>query len=531
VFPGELAFSGGLRPRFRLVWVSISAGFVALGCGAKDIGESPWRGTGLSMIPALSELPVGAECNTDAECHVADKCSPRACVAGACVLDQAPNCNDADPCTADGCDPQTGACTFEVLTEDRDGDGQRALLVTVKPGEIPASCFTDCDDSRVEVGPFASEICDGIDNNCDGVVDEGFNYLTSTRTPVLVSTNSRRADFGGIAFDGTHYVVSLAEALENNQTELVALDATGELIYNEPVARTNSDSYPGGVHYVNGALAMAWDDRRDDDFEIYFNRFDRSGQKLGPDLRVSNAPGFSLGANLLALDTGYVVTWGDRRAGDQDFRIYGQRVSLDSTLETPENVNLTPDISKSESPSVARGATDLGLVFNSEQGDLQIYFRTVSQNLDTLGPLTFVATGVGPSITYIKGAYYVFWHQYGVTPGDAIWGTVLSPAGEVVVAPERVTAPAPFARGHSVLNLGDRMLLAWAEYHGEQYDVWQQTFDLALKPLTQAQQVTSGEGDALAPDLALGAGGEIGVAYGRHAAGQVEVWFSTLACQ
>jgi hypothetical protein len=31
----------------------------------------------------------------------------------------------------------------------------------------------DCDDSRVDVNPGVSEICDGIDNNCDGRVDEG----------------------------------------------------------------------------------------------------------------------------------------------------------------------------------------------------------------------------------------------------------------------------------------------------------------------------------------------------------------------
>ena len=31
----------------------------------------------------------------------------------------------------------------------------------------------DCDDTNAEINPNAEEDCDGIDNNCDGDVDEG----------------------------------------------------------------------------------------------------------------------------------------------------------------------------------------------------------------------------------------------------------------------------------------------------------------------------------------------------------------------
>ncbi|MEY3212343.1 MAG: hypothetical protein RIT28_2824, partial [Pseudomonadota bacterium] len=51
---------------------------------------------------------------------------------------------------------------------DEDGDG------------VPAS--EDCDDGDAAVSPNAEELCDGIDNDCDGAVDVGASDATAWYT-------------------------------------------------------------------------------------------------------------------------------------------------------------------------------------------------------------------------------------------------------------------------------------------------------------------------------------------------------------
>jgi hypothetical protein len=57
---------------------------------------------------------------------------------------------------------------------DSDGDGYGATNTTqscTQPGSYVADS-SDCDDSDATISPIATELCDGVDNNCNGEVDE-----------------------------------------------------------------------------------------------------------------------------------------------------------------------------------------------------------------------------------------------------------------------------------------------------------------------------------------------------------------------
>ena len=86
-------------------------------------------------------------------------------------------CNDEDD-NCDGAIDEGVLITFHV---DADADGFGATTGdTVDACEAPAGYAaeaTDCDDASASINPGIAEVCDSVDNNCDGTADE--NLLAS----------------------------------------------------------------------------------------------------------------------------------------------------------------------------------------------------------------------------------------------------------------------------------------------------------------------------------------------------------------
>ena len=80
-------------------------------------------------------------------------------------------CDDAD----NDCDGSVDEGVGLTWYADADGDGYGDANATATSCTMPAGYSAngdDCDDNTAATSPAAYEICDGVDNNCDGTADE-----------------------------------------------------------------------------------------------------------------------------------------------------------------------------------------------------------------------------------------------------------------------------------------------------------------------------------------------------------------------
>jgi len=135
-------------------------------------------------------------------------------------------CNNAD----DNCDGQIDEGVKSTFYRDADGDGYGIASDSTQACSAPAGYVTnntDCNDGNGAVRPGATEVCNEVDDDCDGQIDEGLtcgveifsaSFTTDSDNCTYVDDTFRgtsrplyaagdHATTGGFAGGGVHVVV------------------------------------------------------------------------------------------------------------------------------------------------------------------------------------------------------------------------------------------------------------------------------------------------------------------------------------
>lgn len=507
--------------------VSLALAWAVTACGARsaiELGEAPDAAT---------------RCQKDADCRGEDACARSSCEDGVCTAPVPAVCEDEDPCTVDSCDPESGECRFEKWAVDADGDGHLAPRPGFAPGAADA-CGDDCDDENAQVRPGAGESCDGVDNDCNGVIDDGAAYSPVATAPLRVSDEgSESSSRGGLAFNGSDYGLTFSREKPLRMSFFAAVSAGGSLRgAASPIVNVNAESYAGPLLWNGSLFFTAWSDaRQDGNYEIYTNRLDAQGRKFGPDVRLSDAPDYSLHPAIAYTGDEFLVVWDDRRplpgGNAASVGLIGQRVGDDGVPEGP-NLLLSSAEMAAEYPSIAVGSSHVGVVFTVvDAARVALLFRAFGTTLREPGEfVTLPAENPqAPQIDFNVDRFIVTWSVYDVGPGPAIFGMAVDEDGAALTPVKQLTSGARFARSHALIALGDRLLLIWADDHDENYELYAKTLTPELDELGARFRITTNPAQSLFPAAALGPRGDIGILFDDWRSGSRQTYFTRLECR
>lgn len=334
-------------------------------CGSRG----SWFCSDECRMPSSEECPPPAEeCNS-----IDDDCDT--------VVDNGFSCvkGDVQECVTT-CGVGTKICGDDCRWEDCHGDSGQCDPGQVRDCSMELSCGVgvkvcgeDCywGDCQREI---SEEICNGRDDDCDTMIDEGLMEVISG--DIRLTYTDRASSLPFIAWTGSNYFIFWTEGdyvpePASSDREIYAAIVSGDGVVGRSdilVTSSPGDRF-GAVPVVSSMdVALFWSDYRSgNDYDIYMCKFNFAGYKEGADLRLVGSAGDSIYAGAVWDGSGYAVAWVDDRDGN-DAEIYFQLFSSVGSALT-SSVRITDNDFEDQFPlqPIWTGSEYL-VVFNTERG-------------------------------------------------------------------------------------------------------------------------------------------------------------------
>ncbi len=347
---------------------------------------------------------------------------------------------------------------------------------------------------------------------------------------------------GGLAWGGTSYGASYTGAGEQNGFSVFLSMLTPAGVVTPPGEQTftlvDAAASGGPLVWIGDRYGMAWQDRRDGNYEIYFNTIDAGGAKRQPDVRLTSSDGFSVNPTMVWNNVEFLVAWQDDRNGA--FDVYAKRVSADGKALTADlQLTQAQGTFDNESPAIAAGIGGVGVAWSfgdslHEMIDFQVWSTDLSAPITPPLHVTSGATqAVYPVVVWNLDRYIVAWYDKTASPA-AIYAAAFLADGTPLVPSTAVTDPGPFHSRYPFLYpLGDRVLLVYSDDRDQNdgYEIYERTVHPDLTPQSAETRVTNAPRDSVFPLAAFGHQGDFGLLFrDDREGGQQNVFFTPITC-
>jgi hypothetical protein len=176
---------------------------------------------------------------------------------------------------------------------------------------------SDCDDRDRGRHPGGAEVCDGLDSDCDGQVDEAPGCPRACATPVVVGGAQpigERSACGqhdpDLLWTGSLFVIGWDRG-SCGRVEVAVADPFGMQIGPEAlVPRLGDHPQVPSLVWTGSELVVAWNDLTAD---VFLTRLDLFGTPLGDAARITRASRFPSGQRVAWTGSELGVFWVDSR--------------------------------------------------------------------------------------------------------------------------------------------------------------------------------------------------------------------------
>jgi hypothetical protein len=494
-----------------------------------DVFGPPAMTRALALISCLLFLAAGHGCEKkakekeekDCECTpgMTEPCTTRCGTEGLLTCNLECTWSDCmsppEQCNGidDDCDGEVDE-TFDCTTGDT-GD-----CITTCASEGTATCNEQC-----RFGPCtAVETCNGADDDCDGSCDNGFECCQG------LSGVECETPWGHPGLKSCDTSCSWSDCC--SEAEICwdghdddcdgSVDEMGSLIADARVTSDSHTSVGASIQWTGSEFGVAWADSLDVYPGIFFARISAEGSTIGGFTRVSE-PEFGGFANPSIQWTGseFGVAWEDSRLGV--WLIFFARIS-DSGSKIGTDVQIS-DMGQAEDASLQWTGSEFAV---SWLGGLEVDFARISPSGSVIASHAVLndptSNYASPSLAWSGSEFGIAW--------DDIWNlhwevhfARLSSSGGMIGGDTMMTPSSSDSENPSIVWAGTMYGLAWEDGRNGGSDTYFTRISGSGEKIGGDVRVTSGFGWAKNPTIQW-TGADFALAWKDDRVGQDEIFFA-----